>query len=104
VILIVEDNALSAMVLAQALHEAGGIPLLCGTAAEALRAIAQGGMAAGILDDSICKIEPEVCNQLDQRGLPYVVHAQLAEVHGAWAPVSGDAVVDQIATLLTHNF
>ena len=99
-ILIVEDKALVAMVLVQAVQDEGGIPITCATETEALLAINTTKLSAAILDDVICQAHPEVCQLLRDRGVPYVLHQSLAEVHGTGAAGSADALMDRVADLL----
>jgi CheY-like chemotaxis protein len=101
VILIVEDNHLNAMVLAQAVDDEDGTATVCGTAPEALLAIAQDGISAAILDNGVCDPDPTVCNHLDRRGIPYVLHVDLAEIRGTGAPATADTLINKVARLLS---
>ena len=102
-ILIVEDKALVAMVLVQAIQDEGGVPIACATDTEALLAINTTKLSAAILDNSICHAHPEVCQRLEAQGVPYVLHQNLTDVHGTGAVGSADALIDRVADLLKQS-
>jgi CheY-like chemotaxis protein len=97
-ILIVQEDPRAAMILAHVVQDEGGIPTVCATAKEAVLAVKQGRVAAAILDEGLP--QADVCELLQRRTIPYVLHDAVAEVHGGPDDQSADALIGKLVALL----
>lgn len=110
-ILLVQHEELCAMIITEALQEAGASVVACSTPEEALKALAAGGIAAAVLDHALCNGNDRVCQQMNDGNVPYVLHNGLIEVHGtrtdqptkALKPASADSIVAEIKKLLSST-
>jgi hypothetical protein len=102
-ILLVDEDVAARTALAQAVADAGGTPVLCASAADALLAIARTSISAAVLSDRLSVAHPNVRLHLMKRRIPYVWHRDLAEVHGSGAPDSAAGLIDRIAKLLSQS-
>ena len=107
-ILLIQHEELCAMIITEALQEAGARVVACSTPEEALKALAAGGIAAAVVDHAVCDGD-DVCRQMNDTNVPFVLHNGLIEVHGrrsgppakALKPASADSIVGEIEKLVS---
>jgi DNA-binding response OmpR family regulator len=85
-ILIVEDEPLIALDIAQAFQEVGAEPVISHTLQEALVCVEIERLAAAVIDHTLHGQDSgPVCQRLNDRNLPFVVYSGLKKLHGACA-------------------
>jgi hypothetical protein len=102
-ILLVDDDRAAGLILAEAIARAGGMPIICASAAEALLAIARTSISAAILGERLSVAHPRLRQHLIKRKIPYIWHRDLVELRGSGAPDSAAALVDRVAKLLNQR-
>ena len=83
-ILIVEDEPLIALDIAQAFEDAGAEIVVTSTLHHALVLVEHDGLSAAVLDHALHDSSP-LCQRLHERKLPFVIYSGLGELHGACA-------------------
>ena len=110
-ILIVEDEPLIAMDIAQALESAGASVLLASTLSAGLGYMDEPDLAAAVLDQGLGLDDAnELCAGLTARHVPFVVYSGFARSNdtaceaGAYVskPAGPDALVDEVLALLAQ--
>ena len=82
-ILVVEDEPLIAMDVAESFKEAGANVTVCRTLPQAMAAVARGNISAGVLDHALGQDDSSVlCEELHRRDIPYFLYSGLPEVDG----------------------
>jgi DNA-binding response OmpR family regulator len=107
-VLIVEREELIAMVLARAFEDAGAIVTACSNVETAIQLVHTGTFAAAVLDHDLFRGNKELAH-LDARGIPYVLHHGLLEVHGDGSesmdvlpkPMGADALIEEVVRLVS---
>ena len=107
-ILIVEDEPLIALDIAQAFEDAGAEIVVTSTLHHALVLVEHDGLSAAVLDHALHDGDSSpLCQRLDQRSLPFVIYSGLGKLHGACAngvqvakPEDPKALVVIIANLI----
>jgi len=85
-ILIVEDEPLIALDIAQAFEDVGAETVISYTLSEALVCVEIDRLAAAVIDHALHDEESgPVCQRLNERKLPFVVYSGLNKLHGACA-------------------
>ena len=108
-ILIVEDEPLIALDIAQAFEDAGAEIVVTSTLHHALVLVEHDGLSAAVLDHALHDGDSSpLCQRLDQRSLPFVIYSGLGKLHGACAkgvqvakPEDPKALVVIIANLIS---
>ena len=108
-ILIVEDEPLIALDIAQAFEDVGAEPVISSTLQEALVCVEMERLAAAVVDHSLRDEDSgPVCQRLTERELPFVVYSGLSKPHGACAvgvhvtkPENPKALVSILGRLIT---
>lgn len=86
-VLIVEDEPLIALDIAEALRDAGASVLTAHRLADGLRLARHPDLSAGVLDFGLSDgLGTELCHALTQRGVPFVLHSGYQHVHDACRP------------------
>jgi CheY-like chemotaxis protein len=89
-ILIVEDEPLIALDIAQAFERAGAVVLNARTLVDAVRLVEHEGLAAAVLDFGLGDDDADtVCSRLSERNVPFVLHSGYTH-HG---PACGRGIV-----------
>ena len=106
-ILIIEAEELSAMLIVQAFEDAGATVTSCGTVKSAKELLKKGIFSAAVLDHSLFQERDALLN-LERRGIPYVLHNGLIEVHGADykevpPPITADALIEAVGKLIDEK-
>jgi DNA-binding response OmpR family regulator len=109
-ILVVENELLIAMDIAQALESAGANATMTTTARHALILIEHDGLAGAIMDHGLSDGDStEVCARLKARGIPYISYSGYDPVPGAdpeapfiTKPVSMDVLMSAMEKLLSQ--
>jgi DNA-binding response OmpR family regulator len=107
-VLIVEDETLIGMELAQAFRKVGASITITSTLKQALILVEHDGLAVAILDHALGDGDStRLCQRLTERGIPFVIYSGFNEVEGAskagplvTKPATGDAVVATAEGLL----
>jgi len=107
-ILVVENELLTAMDIAQALEQAGANATMTTTARHALILIEHDGLAGAIMDHGLTDGDStQVCARLKERGIPYLSYSGYDPVPGASPdaphiakPVSMDVLMSAMEDLL----
>jgi DNA-binding response OmpR family regulator len=85
-ILIVEDEPLIALDIAQAFEDAGAAIVVTSTLHHALVLVEHDGLSAAVLDHALHDGDSSpLCQRLDERGLPFVIYSGLGKLNGACA-------------------
>jgi DNA-binding response OmpR family regulator len=85
-ILIVEDEPLIALDIAQAFEDAGAEIVVTSTLHHALVLVEHDGLSAAVLDHALHDGDSSpLCQRLDQLSLPFVIYSGLGKLHGACA-------------------
>lgn len=108
-ILIVEDEPLIALDIAQAFEDAGAEIVVTSTLHHALVLVEHDGLSGAVLDHALHDGDSSpLCQRLDQRRLPFVIYSGLGKLHGACAkgvqvakPEDPKALVVIIANLIS---
>jgi CheY-like chemotaxis protein len=105
-ILIVEDEPLISLLIAEAFAEVGASTIVKSTLAEAVAAAEGSGFSAAIVDHGLSDGETtKLCQRLAERKIPYVVYSgypQPVGAHGVFVtkPASPEVLVTAIEGLL----
>ncbi len=107
-VLVVEDELLIAMDIAQALERAGANATTTTTVHHALILVEHDGLAAAIMDHALKDGDStELCARLKERGIPYVSYSGFDPVKGAsmdaphiMKPESMDVLMSAVEELL----
>ena len=85
-ILIVEDEPLIALDIAQAFEDAGAEIVVTSTLHHALVLVENDGLSAAVLDHALHDGDSSpLCQRLNERKLPFVIYSGLNKLHGACA-------------------
>lgn len=85
-ILIVDDEPLIALDIAQAFEDAGAAIVVTSTLHHALVLVEHDGLSAAVLDHALHDGDSSpLCRRLDERGLPFVIYSGLSKLDGACA-------------------
>ena len=83
-ILVVEDEPLIAMDVAQGLQTAGASVSVARTLSDALNKVEAPGLSAAVLDHRLRDGDSsQICERLDARNIPFVVYSGYAKLDGA---------------------
>ena len=83
-ILIVEDEPLISLEIAQAIRKAGALITITSTLKQALILVEHDGLAVAILDHALGDgNSTRLCQRLTERGIPFVIYSGFNEVEGA---------------------
>jgi DNA-binding response OmpR family regulator len=107
-ILVVEDELLIAMDIAQALERAGANATMTTTVRHALILVEHDGLSAAIMDHALSDGDStKLCARLKERGIPYLSYSGYDPVEGAtkdaphvMKPVSMDTLMSAMEGLL----
>jgi DNA-binding response OmpR family regulator len=107
-ILIVEDEPLIAMDIAQSLKAQGASVSVARTLRDALREVEAPGLSAGVLDHRLPDGDAsQICDRLDARNIPFVICSGYSYVEGPCSegehvhkPVQPEALVAKVVDLL----
>ena len=107
-ILIVEDEPVIAMDVAQAFERAGAATAVASTLHHALVLVENENLSAAVLDHVLSDGDSSpLCRRLEERGLPFVVYSGLGKLEGPCAlgaqvakPEKPDVLVAMVAKLL----
>lgn len=110
-ILIVEDEPLIALDVAQAFEDAGAATVVTSTLHHALVLVEQDGLSAAVLDHALHDGDSSpLCQRLNERKLPFLVYSGLGKLHGACAkgehikkPENPKVLVFMVAHLIAGN-
>jgi DNA-binding response OmpR family regulator len=110
-VLIVEDEPLIALEIAQALRSAGASVLTAATLDEGLRLAEQDGVAAAILDLILGANDgAQLCARLRERGIPFVIYSGRTEVPASCKagalvskPAHPEALLQALASVLASH-
>ena len=110
-ILIVEDEPMIAMDVAQAFERAGAATAVTSTLQNALILVEDEKLSAAVLDHILPDGESSpLCKRLEERGLPFVVYSGIGDMHGPCAlgkqvtkPENPSVLVSMVAKLLEGN-
>jgi DNA-binding response OmpR family regulator len=110
-ILIVEDEPMIAMDVAQAFERAGAATAVTSTLHNALILVEDEKLSAAVLDHILPDGESSpLCKRLEERGLPFVVYSGIGDMHGPCAlgkqvtkPENPSVLVSMVAKLLEGN-
>jgi DNA-binding response OmpR family regulator len=83
-ILLVEDEPLIALDIANAFTEAGARVVTVRSRRDALTAVEDGGLSAAVLDHVLGDGDSsQLCERLTERNIPYVIHSGYSQLDGA---------------------
>jgi DNA-binding response OmpR family regulator len=83
-ILVVEDEALIALDVGEALTSAGARVVMASTLSEALSAAGEPNLSAAILDHGLKHGDSsQVCTRLKERDIPFVIYSGFTKLDGA---------------------
>jgi len=107
-ILIVEDEPLIALDIAQAFERGGAFVTTTNTLHHALILVENDGLAAAVLDHALSDGNTtSLCKRLNERNIPFVVYTGFSKLKGECAagvhvhkPASPDALVATVASLI----
>ena len=107
-ILIVEDEPLIALDLQSAFENAGAHVITASKLREALSLIGTDGLSAAVLDHALGDGDSsQLCERLQERGIPFVIYSGFSEAVGACQhaphvskPASSEVLVTTVAGLL----
>jgi len=107
-VLIVEDEPLIALEIAQAFHDVGARVTTTTTLKQAVTLVEHDGLAAAILDHALGDGDSTtLCERLKERNIPFVIYSGLDKVSGACAegvllgkPASADVLIATVEGLL----
>jgi DNA-binding response OmpR family regulator len=107
-VLIVEDEPLISLEIAQAFRKAGASITTTSTLKQALTLVEHDGLAVAVLDHVLRDGDStRLCERLTERGIPFVLYSGFNKVEGACKagalvgkPASGEAVVATAEGLL----
>jgi DNA-binding response OmpR family regulator len=107
-ILVVEDEPLIAMDIAQTLKAQGASVSVARTLRDALRGVEAPDLSAGVLDHRLPDGDTsQICDRLDARNIPFVIYSGYDHVEGTCSegehlrkPVRPDVLVSTLVGLL----
>jgi DNA-binding response OmpR family regulator len=107
-ILVVEDEPLVALDVAETIARAGGSVLLAHTLKDGLRLAEHASLAAAVLDFGLVDGEAsQLCQGLNKRGVPYVLYSGYSHVSDACRsglvvpkPATPAALIDALSRVL----
>lgn len=107
-VLLVEDEPIIAMDLAQAFERAGAATTVAATLRHALILVEDENLSAAVVDHVLPDGETSpLCKRLEDRSVPFVVYSGVDKVHGACArgaqvrkPQEPIVIVEKVAQLL----
>jgi DNA-binding NtrC family response regulator len=107
-VLIVEDEPLIAMDIAQAFDKVGALVTTTNTLRHALVLVENDGLAAAVLDHGLGDGDSSaLCKRLAERDIPFVLYTGFSKIEGACAagvhvnkPASPEALVKTVEDLL----
>jgi DNA-binding response OmpR family regulator len=107
-VLIVEDEPLISLEIAQAFRKAGAFTTITSTLKQALNLVEHDGLAVAILDHVLRDGDStRLCERLTDRGIPFVIYSGFNKVDGACKagalvgkPATGDVLVATAEGLL----
>ena len=107
-ILVVEDEVIISIDVCHELEEVGAVGDCVSTLAEALKKLAAHAYDAAVLDYRLPDgYSTEICDELEKRSTPYLIHSGYEKIEGACAhaeklekPISPERLVDRIVQLL----
>ncbi len=107
-ILIVEDEPIISIDLAQAFERAGALTTIAATLQHALMLAEDESLSAAVVDHVLSDGDTSpLCERLDERAVPFVVYSGVGKVHGTCAkggqvskPETPDVIVAKVAQLL----
>ncbi len=107
-ILIVEDEPIISIDLAQAFERAGAQTTIAATLQHALMLVEDENLSAAVVDHVLSDGDTSpLCERLDERAVPFVVYSGVGKVHGTCAkgaqvskPETPDVIVAKVAQLL----
>ncbi len=98
-ILVVEDEILIAMDIAQALKKAGAIATMTTTIRHAMILAEHHGLSGAIMDHGMSKGDSlTICKRLNERGIPYICFSGFNKPEGH---IAGTTFVDKLASMDT---
>ena len=108
-ILVVEDEPLIAIDIANAFTQAGARVLTVRSLRDALTAVEDGALSAGVLDHALGDGDSsQLCARLKERNIPFVLHSGYSQLDGACGdgvqvgkPASPQALVSVVQELLS---
>ena len=111
VILVIEDEPLIAIDVAQAFEDAGATVVVTRTLAAALVAVDDNAISAAIVDHALGDGDSsEICQRLNERSVPFVTYSGFAHLDGACAdathvnkPASPSVLVATVTGLLASR-
>jgi DNA-binding NtrC family response regulator len=109
-VLIVQPEELSAMVLTRAFEEVGATVTASSNVKDATAMVRRGMFSVAVLDHALFHGTKEL-QEFEKRGVPYVLHNGLIEMHGTRRdelevvpkPTTADALVDAVVKLLSQR-
>jgi DNA-binding response OmpR family regulator len=111
-VLIVEDEPLIALDLAETFKNAGARVVISGTLDDAMEKAELEGLTAAIIDHALHDglTTSDVCAKLKERNVPFVVYSGYDKLHGACAsgelvgkPASPNMLLTALQGLLRHD-
>ena len=86
-ILVVEDEPLVALDIADAFRDAGAHVLIARALAEAMKLVETPGLTGAVIDHSLQDglTTSDVCERLNELSIPFVVHSGFDKINGACA-------------------
>ena len=110
-ILVVEDEPLIAIDIANAFTQAGARVLTVRSLRDALTAVEDGALSAAVLDHALGDGDSsQLCARLKQRNIPYVLHSGYGIFDGAYGdavqvpkPANPDVLVTTVLALLQRR-
>ncbi len=107
-ILIVEDEPVIAMDLAEAFERAGAATAVTSELQQALVLVEDESLSAAVLDHVLSDGDTSpLCKRMEERGLPFVMYSGFGKMHGACAqgaqvskPEDPEVIVAKVAELL----
>jgi DNA-binding NtrC family response regulator len=110
-VLIVEDEPLISLEIAQAFRKAGALITITGTLKQALNLVEHDGLAVAIVDHVLSDGDStRLRERLTDRGIPFVIYSGFNKVEGACKagalvgkPASGEALVATVEGLLASK-
>ena len=110
-ILVVEDQAFIGFDLCEALEAAGSKAICLDTLARALKALQEHDFDAAVLDYHLPDgVSTEICEGLERRDIPYVIHTGYGDIKDACAhadkllkPANVDEIVEHVKRLVTSR-
>jgi DNA-binding response OmpR family regulator len=110
-VLVVEDEPLVALDVADALKSAGATVVIARTRGDAVRQAEAEGLSAAVLDHALADGDTsEVCESLEQRNIPFVIYSGYSKLKGPCSegklvhkPAHPQVLVSTLTGLLTQR-